>query len=121
MQFLLRTAYFLLVGWWLALLWGVLGYLCCLSLVLLPLGTVMLNRIPLVLTLQPTADDPATGRPPRQLPLLVRAVWFFVAGWWLGKVCFIAGYVCCLTIIGMPLGVWLLHRVPEVLTLKQTS
>jgi hypothetical protein len=31
------------------------------------------------------------------------------------------GYLLCLTVIGMPLGVWFLHRVPLAMTLKQRA
>lgn len=121
MNILLRSVYFLLIGWWLALVWGLIGYLCCVSFVLLPLGTVMLNRLPQVLTLKPAETDPYTGAPMREFPFIVRAVWFFAIGWWLALLCFKVGYILCLTIVGMPLGVWFLHRIPEALTLRQSA
>jgi uncharacterized membrane protein YccF (DUF307 family) len=51
-NFLLRALYFLLVGWWAGYLWACLGYCCCISVVLLPVGLMMLNRLPAVLTLR---------------------------------------------------------------------
>lgn len=116
-----RSLYFVLVGWWLALLWGALAYLACVSVVLLPLGTVMFNRLPQVLTLKPVEHDPSTGRPAEELSFLLRAVWFVFVGWWLGLLAFKVGYLLCLTVIGMPLGVWFLHRVPLAMTLKQRA
>lgn len=121
MNFLLRTVYFLLVGWWAAAIWGALAWLCCVSIVLLPLGTVMFNQLPKVLTLKPVDEDPITGAPPRELPFLLRAVWFIFLGWHGGFWAFAIGYGLCLTIIGMPLGVYVLHRIPLVMTLKQAS
>lgn len=116
-----RTLWFLLVGWWLALVWGLVAYVFCVSVVLLPLGTVMFNQLPKVLTLKPVPEDPVTRLPPEELPFLLRAVWFFLVGWWLGLVCFKVGYLLCLTIVGIPAGVWFLHRVPLALTLKQRA
>jgi uncharacterized membrane protein YccF (DUF307 family) len=116
---LIRIVYFVLIGWWAAFLWGLLGYLLCLTLVLLPLGTVMLNTLPQVLTLKPVPRDPASGRTEKELPFLLRAVWFVFVGWWLGILMFKIGYILCLTIVLMPFGVWMLHRVPLALTLKQ--
>ncbi len=119
-MFILRAIYFLLIGWWLALLWGWVAYLACASYVLLPVGTVMFNRLPFVLTLKP-GDHDDDGYPDKEFPFIIRVIWFFVVGWWLGLVCFKFGYLLCLTIIFMPFGIWLLHRVPEAMTLRQAS
>jgi uncharacterized membrane protein YccF (DUF307 family) len=51
-SFLTRALYFIFIGWWFGYLWAVLGYCCCVSLILLPVGLVMLNRLPAVLTLR---------------------------------------------------------------------
>lgn len=117
----LRILYFTLIGWWAAFLWGLAAYLCCLTIVLLPIGTAMFNRLPRVLTLKPVALEPYTGRPRRELSLVLRILWFFVVGWWLGLLCFKVGYLLCLTIVLLPLGVWLLHRVPVLMTLRQAT
>lgn len=119
-MFLVRALYFLLIGWWLALLWGWLAYLACASYVLLPVGTWMFNRVPLVLTLKPAERDDF-GKTDREFPFIIRVIWFFVVGWWLGLGCFKIGYLLCLTILFMPAGIWLLHRVPEAMTLRQAS
>lgn len=121
MQFLVRVLWFLLVGWWFAFLWGLVAWLCCASFVLAPLGASMLNRIPWALTLKPAVDDPWTGRPVPELSWWLRAAWFVFVGWWLGLLAFKAGYLCCLSIVGMPLGIWILHRVPLLTTLKQAA
>ncbi len=121
MEFLKRTLWFLLVGWWLAFLWGALAWLLCVSVVLLPLGTVMFNRLPQVLTLKPVEHDPWTGGPAREVAWWIRAVWFVLVGWWAGLLFFKVGYLLCLTIVGMPFGVWMLHRVPLAMTLKQAA
>jgi uncharacterized membrane protein YccF (DUF307 family) len=51
-SFLLRAIYFLFIGWWAGYIWAWLGYLCCISIVLLPIGLMMLNYLPMVLTLR---------------------------------------------------------------------
>ena len=50
--FLLRAVYFLLFGWWFSLLWAILGYLLCATVIGLPIGVMMLNMLPTVTTLQ---------------------------------------------------------------------
>lgn len=121
MEFIGRTLWFLLVGWWLAALWGLVAWLFCVSIVLLPLGTVMFNQLPKVLTLKPVEPDPYTGRSPQEIPWILRAVWFVFVGWWAGLLLFKVGYILCLTLVGMPLGVWCLHRIPLAMTLKQAA
>ncbi|GER90080.1 hypothetical protein KDW_42420 [Dictyobacter vulcani] len=50
--FFIRALYFCFIGWWLGFAWLNVGYFCVLSVVLLPLGLVMLNRLPQVMTLR---------------------------------------------------------------------
>ena len=49
--FLLRALYFILIGFWFSLIWALLGWLFCVSIIGLPLGVWMLNRLPAVTTL----------------------------------------------------------------------
>jgi len=51
-DFVLRVLYFLLVGWWAGYLWTLTGYLFCFTIFLMPLGVMMLNQLPEVLTLR---------------------------------------------------------------------
>ena len=48
---LLRVVYFVLVGWWAALIWMTIAYFLCLTILLLPVGLMMLNRLPEAFTL----------------------------------------------------------------------
>lgn len=126
---LLRAIWFLVLGWWLAAVWTALAYLFCLSIIGLPLGVLMLNRLPRVLTLKPIETEPMhtmrDGKPAvmevpaEEYPFILRALWFFVLGWHLAGYAIIIGYLLCLTILGIPAGLWILNRVPLVLTLKR--
>ena len=117
----LRALYFLLVGWWAGLVWGLVAYVLCATWVLLPVGTTMFNRLPAVITLKPVPRESVSGARPREVSFVVRVVWFFVIGWWLGLLAFKVGYLLCATIVLMPVGIWLLHAVPEAMTLKQAA
>lgn len=52
------------------------------------------------------------------IPLLLRILYFFLFGWWAAGVWILVAWVFNITIIGLPVGLWMLHRVPQVLTLR---
>ncbi len=52
---------------------------------------------------------------------LVRAIWFFFIGWWLGGVWTILAWLFNLTLIGLPIGVMMMNATPTVTTLQQRS
>ncbi len=128
MKFLVRVLYFVLIGWWLAILWSLMAYIFCVSIVAMPVGVMMFNRIPLILTLKPvyqenvyyrtdTGDEVKVAR--RELPMVIRIIYFILLGWELTGIWVIISLILCLTIVGMPLGITMLNHVPLVLTLKQ--
>ena len=51
-SFLGRSLYFIVVGWWFGALWSVLAWVLCVSIVGIPLGVMMYNRLPAVMTLR---------------------------------------------------------------------
>jgi uncharacterized membrane protein YccF (DUF307 family) len=50
--------------------------------------------------------------------LLVRALWFVVVGWWLTGIVSAVAWLAMVTIIGLPIGIYLVNHVPTVLTLR---
>jgi uncharacterized membrane protein YccF (DUF307 family) len=129
-NFLLRALWFIFIGWWAGLIWLHIGFALCVSVIFLPVGLMMLNRLPSVLTLQPSSQQTTVTMyqngmvsvqvgEPQQIDFLLRALYFLVIGWWLGYVWALVGYIFCFTIILMPIGVMMLNRLPTVLTLRQ--
>ena len=57
-------------------------------------------------------------QPARDVPFLLRVIWFFVLGWELTGAWILVAWFLNITIIGLPLGLWMIDRVPQVLTLK---
>lgn len=49
--------------------------------------------------------------------LLTRAVWFLFVGWWLSLLWANVAAVLAITIIGLPVAIWMLNRLPYVTSL----
>jgi uncharacterized membrane protein YccF (DUF307 family) len=124
-----RALWFVFVGWWLAGIANLVGYLLCLTIIGLPVGFMIFNRIPSVLTLRPrtihiTAHEVdgvvyQTEARVAQRGFLLRAVWFIVVGWWLGALWSGAAWVLCVLIVTLPLGVMMYNRLPAIMTLRR--
>lgn len=52
------------------------------------------------------------------IPLLLRIIYFFLFGWWATGIWIGVAWFLNLIVIGLPLGLWMLNRVPQVLTLQ---
>ena len=54
-----------------------------------------------------------------QVNFLIRVIYFFCVGWWLGMCWISIALLLCMSIIGLPVGVMMLNYLPAILTLKQ--
>ncbi len=126
LPFLIRVIWFFALGWELAAVWIITAWLLNLTIIGLPIGVWMLDRVPQVLTLQSMPGsyrvDHKTGErhyeSRAQANFLLRALYFVLFGWWLSLLWAILAYLFCLTVIGLPLGVLMLNRLPFVTTLR---
>jgi uncharacterized membrane protein YccF (DUF307 family) len=50
--------------------------------------------------------------------LLVRLVWWLVVGWWASGIAIAVAWVALVTIVGIPLAVFVINRLPSILTLR---
>ncbi len=53
--------------------------------------------------------------------IAVRAVWWLFVGWWLSGVVVVLAWASLASMVGFPLGIWLINRLPTVLTLRPRS
>lgn len=128
--FVVRMLWFFLIGWHVTLYWILAAWILNLTIIGLPLGLWMLNRVPMVLTLRPvrgyTVAQVREGRVVEwrhrgvaQHLLPTRLVYFLLIGWWLSLLWSLLAWLLCVTIIGLPFGVWMLNRLPNVTTLMR--
>ena len=123
---ILRVIWFILVGWWLAGILSVVAWALNATIIGLPLGLWVINRLPLAATLRPSSSryrvDDGTLRPAvAQHPFPLRAIYFVLIGWWLSGLWMVVAYALLLTIIGMPAAFWMYGRIGAVTTLYRTQ
>jgi uncharacterized membrane protein YccF (DUF307 family) len=49
---------------------------------------------------------------------LVRVLWYIFIGWWLSGIMIAIGWALVVTVLFLPVGLWVLHRVPWAQTLR---
>ncbi|MEO8971041.1 MAG: hypothetical protein ABI406_05490 [Ktedonobacteraceae bacterium] len=136
-SFIVRALYFIFIGWWAGFFWLNLGFALCMFIVTLPLGLVMLNRVPQVLTLRSQGTSTSVQMTSvmtagsvtnvvnvnigatKQVNFFIRALYFIFVGCWVGYLWAYIAYGFCLTILGLPLGIIMFNRLPAVLTLRK--
>jgi uncharacterized membrane protein YccF (DUF307 family) len=128
--FVIRVLWFFLVGWHVTLWWILAAWILNLTIIGMLLGLWMLNRTPMVLTLRmPRSRTVTTVQNGQvvdvrqggvqQLGWLLRFLYFLLVGWWFSLIWSLLGWLFCITIIGLPLGTWMLNRLPNVTTLMR--
>lgn len=122
---LLRALYFIFIGWWFSLIWINTAWALNASIIGLPLGLWMINRTPQILTLkslpvvviQTEAGEIVNVSGVPQVGCLVRAIYFILIGWWFSFFWTNVAWFFMVTIIGLPIGLWMFNRLPAVTTL----
>jgi hypothetical protein len=120
---------------WLGLFATVIGWVLCVLVLTLPVGLLILNRLPQIMTLRPPSRSTqvtyangvtmiTTNVGSRQLPFLLRAVYFVFIGWWLTALWLVLAWVFVAftpVTLGMSLvpAFMMFNRVPQVLTLRE--
>jgi uncharacterized membrane protein YccF (DUF307 family) len=127
---LLQLLWFAFIGVWLGQAWMVVAWILMVTIIGIPLGVAMLNKLPKVIALREPTHQVLISRrgdgelvrremEPQQVPIVLRALYFLLIGWWLSALWLEAAYAISLTIIGLPVGFWMFDRVPAILSLKR--
>lgn len=126
---LVTALWFLFIGWWASWLWISIAWLFIVFVVTMPIGLAMLNKTPQIASLrEPTREFTAVTEGTitriqqtnvQQRPFWLRAVYFFPLGIIVSLVWSYAAWFLIWTVIGLPLAIWMLNRIPAVTTLRR--
>jgi uncharacterized membrane protein YccF (DUF307 family) len=123
-----RGVYFLLFGWWASGVWLSIAWMLNLTIVGMPLGIKMINYVPKIVSLKDrtietdrAVDEDGnvtiTQETSEQYSLPLRAAYFLLVGWWASGVWMFFAWVASVTVVGLPLAVWMYDRLPFVVSL----
>ena len=87
-------------GIWLALLWGILGLILCITIIGIPFGIQCFKMARLSLFPYGKKVDLNFTKHP-----IANIVWAVIGGWELALVYLVIGIINCVTIIGIPKGI----------------
>ncbi|MFN2225583.1 MAG: YccF domain-containing protein [Anaerolineae bacterium] len=127
---LIQLLWFVFIGWWAGQIWIAVAWLLMLTIIGIPLGVMMMNKVPWVIALRgesealrvTTAGGVTTVERGGSIPqhnIVLRAIYFVLIGWWLSAAWMEVAYFFCLTIIGLPLGFWMFDKVPALVSLRR--
>jgi len=126
--FIIRALYFLLIGWWFGLFWAFASWFLYATVVLAPLGIVMMNKIPGAISLKARKNDikviadeacyNAKFVSRRQRPIWVRIL-YYPFGLIFSLCAILCGWMFCCLLITMPLGIMIFNWVPAIASLHR--
>ena len=128
---LVQLLWFIFLGSWMSQLWLLMAWLLNLTIIGLPLGLWMLNRIPQIALLREPAHLTTVVRTPDgrislqqtelpQYPFLLRALYFLLIGWWFSLIWLEIAWILCATILLFPVGLGMFASSPKVVSLRRT-
>jgi uncharacterized membrane protein YccF (DUF307 family) len=98
-----NVLWFLLAGWWLAVLYAVAGVIACVLVITIPFGIASFRLAGYALW--PFGRRVVVHREAGVASLLGNVIWIVLFGWELFLAHVLAGLLLCVTIIGIPFGV----------------
>jgi uncharacterized membrane protein YccF (DUF307 family) len=119
---LLRIVWFVFIGWWLCAVVSAVAWFLNATIIGLPFGLWLINRLPTFATLRPQEqrwriEGNVIVSDTKQRPFLIRVIYFLLIGWWLSGIWMAVAYALLISIIGFPLAFWMYGRIGAVTTL----
>jgi uncharacterized membrane protein YccF (DUF307 family) len=125
-----RSMYFVCIGWWLGGVWIMAATFFNSTVIGLPVGIMMFNAVPKVMTLRSRNVEMAlkvnadgtytlTRQHVEQHPFWLRAVYFVFIGCWFSFVWAVAAYALALMIVTLPISFLMFDKMPAVTTLAR--
>ena len=125
---LVRFIWWLFIGWWTSGVAVTIAWFALITIIGIPLGIWIINRLPSILTLRPRTrhwtlgqDEQGRtlvierGRP--QVAWPIRGVWFVLVGWWASAFWMSVAWLIQLTVIGIPIALLMFNRTPFIASL----
>ena len=125
---LVRFIWWLFVGWWASAIAIGIAWLALITIVGIPIGIWLINRLPSILTLRPRTREWSVGQDAEGRTIIaeggraqtawpVRGLWFVLIGWWASGLWMVIAWLISVTLIGLPLALLMLNRTPFVASL----
>ncbi|AZM54856.1 YccF domain-containing protein [Streptomyces sp. WAC 01529] len=110
MKTILNVIWLVLCGFWMFLAYLLAGVLLCVTIIGIPFGlaSFRIGRYALWPFGYTTVDRRDAGAP----SFVGNVLWLVLAGWWLAIGHIVTGFLLCVTIIGIPLGVANFKLIP---------
>jgi uncharacterized membrane protein YccF (DUF307 family) len=122
-----RAVWFLLVGWWASGVVLAVAWLLNLTIIGIPLGIKLINRVPWVVSLKTRTVETEVlteggevsvrNHDRDQHSLVVRAAWYLLVGWWLSGIWLSIAWTASVSIVGLPVAVWMYGKLPWIVSL----
>jgi uncharacterized membrane protein YccF (DUF307 family) len=110
MRLILNVIWFVLCGWWMALLYALAAIVCFILIITIPFGIAAMRIAGYVLW--PFGRSIEVRRDAGLGSVIGNIIWIILIGWWLAIGHLTAGVALCLTIIGIPLGLANFKMIP---------
>jgi len=110
MRLVLNVIWLVLCGLWMAIGYVIAAVVCFILIITIPFGIASLRIANYALWPfgRMVVDDPEAGAP----SVIGNVLWAVFAGWWLAIGHLVTGFLLCLTIIGIPLGLANFKLIP---------
>jgi uncharacterized membrane protein YccF (DUF307 family) len=125
---LVRFIWWLFIGWWASGIAVTIAWFALVTIIGIPLGIWIINRLPTILTLRPRRREWTLGqdeqgravvaeRGREQVAWPIRGIWFLLIGWWASAIWMGIAWLIQLTIIGIPIALLMFNRTPFIASL----